>query len=157
MLHWFELRHKHKSLAQVDKEKTYALPDGDIITVAPNVSVARKGCSSHTVPVYDGIALCITPSFVRLAVISQSVDSSLLSHLSRAHLGPTEHSPIRISLNTCLLGLATKVKFRCCDSILVAFVIIWMHRQTLSLQLNTFVFARRIQLILLVGLKHVPQ
>ena len=48
---------KHKSLAQVDKEETYALPDGDIIAVAPNVSVARKCCSSHTVPIYDGSAL----------------------------------------------------------------------------------------------------
>ena len=35
----------------------------------------------------------------------------------------------------------------------VAFVIAWMHRQTLSLQLNAFVFARRIQLGLLVGKK----
>ena len=56
MLHWCEYDTEHKSPAQVDKEKTYALPDGDIITVAPNVSVAQK-CSSHIVPVNDGSAL----------------------------------------------------------------------------------------------------
>ena len=48
---------KHKSPAQVDKEKTYAPPDSDIITVAQNVSVSRKCCSSHTAPIYDGSAL----------------------------------------------------------------------------------------------------
>ena len=35
----------HKSLAQMDKEKVYVLPDGNIITVATNVSVARNCCS----------------------------------------------------------------------------------------------------------------
>ena len=35
----------HKSLAQMDKEKVHVLPDGNIITVATNVSVARNCCS----------------------------------------------------------------------------------------------------------------
>ena len=33
------------------------LPDENIVTVAPNVSVSRKCCSSHTVPICGGYAL----------------------------------------------------------------------------------------------------
>ena len=36
---------EHKSLSQIDKENVYVLPDGNIITVATNVSVARNCCS----------------------------------------------------------------------------------------------------------------
>ena len=36
---------EHKSLAQVDKENVYVVLDGNIITVATNVSVARNCCS----------------------------------------------------------------------------------------------------------------
>ena len=105
------------------------------ITVAPNVSVARKCCSSHTVPIYDSSAL--HHAILRSAGRNLTVGGfeSSFSTFTCAFRS-TEHSPIQISLNTCLPELATKVKFRCCDSILVAFVITWMHRQTLSLQLN---------------------
>ena len=41
---------EHKSLAQADKENVYVLPEGNIITVATNVSVSRNCCSQHTVP-----------------------------------------------------------------------------------------------------------
>ena len=43
-----------KSTAEVDLDKTHVLPDENIVTVAPNVSVSRKCCSSHTVPIYKG-------------------------------------------------------------------------------------------------------
>ena len=46
-----------ESTAETDKEKTYVLPDENIITVAPSVSVSRKCCSSHAVPIHDGYAL----------------------------------------------------------------------------------------------------
>ena len=36
---------EHKSLAQVDKENVYVLPEGYVITVATNVSVVRDCCS----------------------------------------------------------------------------------------------------------------
>ena len=36
---------EHKSLAQVDKENVYVLPEGYVITVATNVSVVRNCCS----------------------------------------------------------------------------------------------------------------
>ena len=36
---------EQKSLAQVDKETVYVLPEGNVITVATNVSVARNCCS----------------------------------------------------------------------------------------------------------------
>ena len=36
---------EHKSLAQADKENVYVLPEGNIITVATNVSVAQNCCS----------------------------------------------------------------------------------------------------------------
>ena len=39
---------EHKSLAQADKENVYVLPEGNIITVATNVSVARNCCSQHS-------------------------------------------------------------------------------------------------------------
>jgi len=42
---------EHKSTAPIDKEKTYVLPDENIITVAPDVSVSRKCCSSHIAPI----------------------------------------------------------------------------------------------------------
>ena len=46
-----------KSTAEIDKQKTYVLPDGNLILVAWNVSVSWKCCSSHTVPIYEGHAL----------------------------------------------------------------------------------------------------
>ena len=36
---------EHKSLVQVDKENVYVLTEGNVITVAMNVSVARNCCS----------------------------------------------------------------------------------------------------------------
>ena len=36
-----------KSTAEIDKEKTCTLPNKTIITVAPNVSVSQKSCSSQ--------------------------------------------------------------------------------------------------------------
>ena len=48
---------EYKSLAQIDMDKTDVVPDGNIITVAPNVSVARKCCLSHTVTIHEGFAL----------------------------------------------------------------------------------------------------
>ena len=36
-----------KSTAEINKDKTYELPDGNIILMAPNVSVARKYFSIH--------------------------------------------------------------------------------------------------------------
>ena len=44
-------------LKSTGKEKTCELPDGNIMTVAPSVSVSRKFCSSHTVPIYESVAL----------------------------------------------------------------------------------------------------
>ena len=38
-------------------DKTDVLPDGNVITVAPSVSVARKCWLSHTVPFHEGFAL----------------------------------------------------------------------------------------------------
>ena len=46
-----------KPTAEIDQEKTYVLPDENIVTVAPNFSVTRKCCSSHTVPIYEGYTL----------------------------------------------------------------------------------------------------
>ena len=46
-----------KSTAAIDLEKTYVLPDENIVTVAPNFSVSRKCCWSHTVPIYKGYTL----------------------------------------------------------------------------------------------------
>ena len=46
-----------QSTNRLRKLTSYALPDGDIITVAPNVSVVQKWCSSHIVPINDGSAL----------------------------------------------------------------------------------------------------
>ena len=43
----FEYDTELKSTAQVDKKQTHALSDGTIITIAPNVSVARKYFSSQ--------------------------------------------------------------------------------------------------------------
>ena len=37
-----------------DKKQTHMLSDENIVTVAPNVSVSRKRCSSHTVHIYEG-------------------------------------------------------------------------------------------------------
>ena len=42
---------------EINKEKTYALSDEHIITVASNVSVSRKYCSSRTVLIYEGYTL----------------------------------------------------------------------------------------------------
>ena len=36
-----------KSTAELDKEKTYVFPDGNIITVPPTASVSQKCCSSQ--------------------------------------------------------------------------------------------------------------
>ena len=76
-----------QSPAQVDKEKTYALPDGVIITVVPNVSVARKCCSSHTVPIYDGSALhhAILRSAGRGLIVSSMRSSPSKGTLHRYH------------------------------------------------------------------------
>ena len=42
---------EHKSLTQADRENMYVLPEGNIITVATNISVPRNCCSQHsTVP-----------------------------------------------------------------------------------------------------------
>ena len=46
-----------KSTAGIDQEKTFVLSDDNIFTVAPNVSVSRKCCSSHTVCIYEGFSL----------------------------------------------------------------------------------------------------
>ena len=46
-----------KSTAGTDQEKTYVFPDENIVTVVPNVSVSRKYCSSHTVPIYESHTL----------------------------------------------------------------------------------------------------
>ena len=46
-----------KSNVEINKENTYALPDENVIIVAPNVSVSRKCCSSRTVPIYEGYTL----------------------------------------------------------------------------------------------------
>ena len=48
---------EHKSTAELDQEKTYVFPDENIVTVSPNVSVSRKCCSSHTVPIYESYTL----------------------------------------------------------------------------------------------------
>ena len=37
-----------KSTVEINIEKTHVLPDGNIITVAPNISVSRKCCSSQS-------------------------------------------------------------------------------------------------------------
>ena len=42
---WLDFGTEHKSLAQADKENVYVLPEGNIITVATNVSVPRNCCS----------------------------------------------------------------------------------------------------------------
>ena len=39
---------EHKSLAQADKENVYFLPEGYVITVATNVSIARNCCFLHS-------------------------------------------------------------------------------------------------------------
>ena len=46
-----------KLTTEQDQEKTYVLPDENIVTVAPNVSVSRKCCSSQTVHIYEGCTL----------------------------------------------------------------------------------------------------
>ena len=46
-----------KSTAEIDQDKTDVFPDENIVTVAPNVSVSRKCCSSHTVPICESCAL----------------------------------------------------------------------------------------------------
>ena len=59
-----------KSTAAIDREKTYVLHDGNIITAAPSVSVLLNDCSSRTVPTYKGCTLHLA-SFVDLVVTSQ--------------------------------------------------------------------------------------
>ena len=46
-----------KSSVETNKEKTFVLRDGNIITVALSVSVPRKFCSSRTVPSHEGNTL----------------------------------------------------------------------------------------------------
>ena len=46
-----------KSNMEINKEKTYVFHDKNIITVAPNVSVSRRCCSSRTVLKYEGYTL----------------------------------------------------------------------------------------------------
>ena len=46
-----------KSTAEIHQEKTHVLPDENIVTVAPHVSVTRQRCSSHSVPIHEGYAL----------------------------------------------------------------------------------------------------
>jgi len=60
---------EHKSPAQIDKEKTYALPDTSSLsrrTFPLRASVVRRTQFPST-----KVMLCITPSFVGLAVILQ--------------------------------------------------------------------------------------
>ena len=59
-----------KSTAAIDKEKTYMLRDGNIITAALSVSVLLIYCSSRTVPTYGGCTLHLA-SFVFLVVTLQ--------------------------------------------------------------------------------------
>ena len=43
-----------KSNVKTNKEKTYVLRDGNIITVALSVSVSQRYCPSRTVPTNEG-------------------------------------------------------------------------------------------------------
>ena len=72
VLHVFDYDTQLKSTAEIYQEKTCVLPDENILTVAPNVSVSRKRCRRTQCPSTE-VTLCNTPSFVGLVVISHSV------------------------------------------------------------------------------------
>ena len=106
-----DLLHKHTSPAQVDKEKTYALPD------APNVSVARKCCSSHTVLIHDGSAL--HHAILRLAGRGLTVSSTRSSpskgtlhrHQKEGKTGELPNGNINVAPNFPVVRMVIPARF----------------------------------------------
>ena len=95
-----------KSTAEIDKEKTFVFPEENIVIVAPNVSVSRKCCSLHTVPIYESYAL--PHAVLRLDLAGRDYTENFLENLAERRYSFTASAARKIACDVkekpCYIG-----------------------------------------------------